>query len=215
MRRAAYISIVLLSLLYLAAKTVVDLTFQVIGRLPAPNNTLVTSTVGLDGVWINGAPASAAISTGSAGVPTINTLYAVQLNLQRTQVIGHATVNQSSAGTGTRSLYVCLYDSTAANLLWGVDISISGSGTGVLAGSATQYIAAPGVYYLAYENASTATGAGFTNLGPTANTDAIVNQNGNRFYTGSNTGSSGTCPPSIGTVSLVTGTNMTAILLEP
>ena len=139
---------------------------------PTPN-----ATVGQTGVWAHMGTEMGFIAGPTGVTGTIGTVYFVQMNLSSPQVIGHFTADVSQTTTGTSTLYVCLYNSTASSLLWSASTAISNSFSGAVTGSSTQYTAVPGTYIVAWLQPSGATEAqlqGFNQSLPMTN---ILNKN--------------------------------------
>lgn len=180
------------------------------GSLAAARLPTISSTAGQDGIWINGAPLAAAESAVTTNGPTNNLMFALQLNLQRTLVIGHATLNVTTAGTA-ETLYVCLYNAAANSLLWSASGTVNG--IAVDSFSATQVTFPPGIYWIAYEQTGTAS-AVLTSFNTPGGLVNIGNQNAVRLGTAANTVSGSACPASLGTLTASAAT-VPAIALEP
>lgn len=197
----------------LAAATVINLGTQVTGNIPAANEAIISTTVGQDGVWAaSGWPLGIGMGNLTTGTPVNSTMYVYQMNLQRTQVIGHTTIDVTTAGTA-ETWYTCLYNAAGTTLLW------SASGTvnaiAVTSFSAAQYTAYPGVYLAAYEQTGTTSAIVETSTSANAGVVTIINQNGNRFSTSANKVSAGACPTSLGTLTAINSTINPLIALEP
>jgi hypothetical protein len=184
----------------------------VYNNIPASNEAIITSTAGMDGVWLNGLPLSVpVISLAATFLPVSGTMYTSQLNLQRTQVIGHATIGIPTTAGTAETLYVCLYNAAGTTLLWSTNGTVNA--TGIDSFSATQYTAYPGVYQLAYEQTGT-TGATMSALVGAGAYASIVNNNGKRQATAANVVSGSACPSTLGTLTASTA-SLAAIALEP
>lgn len=180
------------------------------GALNAARLPVASSTVGQDGIWINGSPLSPAESAVTTNGPTNNTMFALQLNLQRPLVIGHVTLNVTTAGTA-ETLYVCLYNAAANSLLW----STSGTVNGIALDSfsAAQVTFPPGVYWIGYEQTGSAS-AVYTAFNTPASLINIGNLNALRFATAANPVSGSACPASLGALT-ASATTIPAFALEP
>lgn len=175
----------------------------------------ITSTVGLDGIWITSVPFSSGPVLPNTNVvtPVNSTMYFTQLELLRSEVIGHATGDVTTAGTA-ETLYVCLYDSSGSSLLWSA--SGADTSTGAFSFSASQYTAPPGLYLLGYEQTGTGAAAllAMTAAAPGTYATAVLNKNGNRLGTAGNTVSGSACPTTLGTLTAA-AEDLPAIALEP
>ncbi len=170
------------------------------------------STVGDGGVWSSGTPGGYGYSSTATVTPTSGTMYAHQLNLKWTQVIGNATVRVVSAGTGA-TLYVCLYNGAGNSLLWSANATVNAANTTVSLTS-SQYTAMPGIYMLAFEQ--TGTSAGLVGYNTTTGVFNIRNGKTTRDATATGTISGGVCPSSLGTLTATTSsTSDLMVLLEP
>lgn len=142
--------------------------------------------------------------------PTNNTMYAYQVQLLRTEVIGHVTMNVSTGGTSD-TFYSCFYNAAGTTLLWSANGTVNSALVNSF--SAAQYTAVPGVYLAAFEESGTtsATLTAFPVNGTLAN---IINQNGKRWSTAANLVSGGVCPATLGTLTAISST-LPAIAFEP
>ena len=157
------------------------------------------STTGQGGIMFNGLPLSQP-ATSTTVTPANNTGYYFQIELTAPQVIGHFTIDVTTAGS-SENWYTCLYNVSGSSLLWSATATVNA--TGAATGSATQYTANPGVYTLVWGQTGTTAAVvqGTSGSGPYA---AIVNAHGTRAGTIGNSITSG-CPSMTGT--LGTGTN--------
>lgn len=181
-------------------------------RVSGGHLTILNSTVGQDGFWIGGTPDVAiGVQQGSLLAPTNNTMFFVQTMLTRTEVIGHATIDVTTAGTA-ETFYVCFYNAAGTTLLW------SASGTvnsiAITTFSASQYFAPPGVYLAAFEQTGT-TGAVMGIVNNSGPLNSIANKNGNRMGTTANTVSGSACPATLGTLTPTIPGAIAAIAFEP
>jgi hypothetical protein len=156
----------------------------------------ICTNVGSAGTWITGQPMTFSGFSGTSS-PAFGTMFFYQMPLFFTQIIGHATMSVTASSLPVTA-YVCLYTSNGGNLLWSTHFSISS--TGAVTGSASQYTAIPGTYLVGFEQtgSASATFAGNAASSPLA---SLLNLNGSRMGTASNTISSGACPSSLGTLS--------------
>jgi hypothetical protein len=139
-------------------------------------------------------------------------MYAHQLNLKWTQVIGNATVRVVAAGTG-ENLYVCLYNGAGTTLLWFASGAINTASTTVSVTN-TQYTAMPGVYMLAFEQSGT-TAATLVGYGTTTDDFSIRNGKAVRDATSTPGVSGGNCPSSLTLSATTSSSSDLMILLEP
>jgi len=185
----------------------------------ATNNLAVAdSTVGDGGVWSSGAPGGYGYAGTANVTPANGTMYAHQLNLKWTQVIGNATVRVVTGGS-SETLYVCLYN-PAGNLAWSANGVVDTSSTTVSL-NASQYTATPGIYLVAFEQTGT-TAAVLLGYNTTQGVFNIRNNKTTRDVTTTNGISSGSCQITVsglGTLTNVTSGNFAQsdlmILLEP
>lgn len=180
------------------------------------NLAVADSTVGDGGVWSSGAAGGYGYSSTVTITPARNVMYAHQLNLKWTQVIGNATVRVIGAGT-SETLYMCLYNGAGTTLLWSASGAINTASTTVSL-SNTQYTATPGVYMLAFEQTGSAA-ATLIGYGTTWDVFSIrLGKNTVRDATASPGVSGGVCPSSL-TLTALTSANAAnsdmMILLEP
>jgi hypothetical protein len=172
-----------------------------------------TTTVGMDGVWLTGAPLATIPGAVTAQTPTQSTFFVTQMQLQRANVFGHFTVNVTT-GVASEVLYVCLYNQAGTSLLWSANASVAS--TAIASGSAAQYTAQPGTYYVGFEQTGGASGAAMSSASQAAALINIQNQNGLRWTTSTNTVTGSACPTSInGTLSVSAVTTFPDIALEP
>jgi hypothetical protein len=197
-------------LLALAGISQVDLTKQVFGNLQVANEVISTNTVAKDGFFSNGLSPESSFNSSNANI-TQSTMFVLQLTLTRSYVIGHATIDVTTGGT-SESMVICLYKDLASAPLWQTSTTVNTAG--VVATSATQYTAMPGLYYVAWGQTGTTAAAytNYPNIGvPQA---AIMNATGVRW--GTATGSGSVCPATLSTLTAIsTATAMPAILFEP
>lgn len=182
------------------------------GTIVPSAEPVITTTAGQDGIWITGVPTNGQAATSNATTtPTNNTMFVAQLEVVRTEVIGHATINVTTAGT-SETFYTCLYNAAGTSLLWSANGGVNGIAVDTF--SAAQYTAYPGIYMVGWEQTGT-TGAAVQTLGSSISPiQSIVNKNGNRIGTSANTVSGAACPATLGTITAAAET-YPAILLEP
>lgn len=178
----------------------------------AADAPVITSTVGQDGIYNNGTSLFTG-STWTTGTPVNSTMYVMQLNLPRSEVIGHATVDVTTGGA-SEIFYACLYNPAGTTLLWSASGAVNS--IAVDSFSATQYTALPGSYLLGWEQTGTTAAVfeAFNSLSPAQ--AAVTNKNGTRWATAANGVSGSACPTQLGTLTAIT-TALTPpiIALEP
>lgn len=176
-------------------------------------NLTPNSTVGTAGFWSHSSRQFGYINNTTTVIPLNNLTLVYDIYPDFPQVIGHFTVDVTTAGTA-ENLTVCLYDNTGNNLLWNANTPVTS--TGAQTGTAAQYTLIPNSngYMIAYEQNGT-TGATYQGYGSSAPIANILNKNGIRVGTSANSITGTTCPASLGTITPQTTVVYPALALEP
>lgn len=169
----------------------------------ASDMPVITSTVGQDGFWINGSPFALGAPANTTGTPTNSTMFVQQLNLYRTEVIGHVDLWVATGGSA-ETFYTCFYNAAGTSLLWSTSGAINTSSTDVTFALGSQYTAPPGTYMVAYEQTGT-TPAVVGTLSSPGVPSGYINLNGTRYATSANKVSGSSCPSSLGTLTANSG----------
>jgi hypothetical protein len=175
---------------------------------------ITSSTVGVGGLYSVGVPVGGGIFGTATTTPTNGIVYVTLLVPHVSQPLGHATVNVTTVGTSTQTLYVCVWNYAGTSLLWNANVVVS-SGTGAFSAGASQYtLIADTPYWIGYIQAGSGA-AVFATYGGTTNQFPVLNKQGVRYGTAA-TGQS-SCPSSITLplTSLTTALGDVMVALEP